>query len=356
MCASRTVALAACGRASPRARGLLYNARGVAECPLVSHVGDSGRLNNTRQVPAPRAFVSDQTGLVEERRDACDLSHLCCFASGTQGSGGALTRHRLVHGARSSCSCVLRCFQRSYSELVASACARVVTRVTRRLTRSSTHVVRAGEHRWAVVRLTVQADAGDVQNPTSECDWDLHIPAVKDARGGEAGYTYPQIEDGTKVTRARSCSRDHATSARSSRGMWTSKARADAEPHKRVTGVGPHTAKSLPYVPKVGAVCGKAASTDLRGGREATRVPTATLISAQMRLPGSAAALFSKSHTWDAGEVLPPHRHLIAYLFASLSHWVCASSAAWVAFSMCPRMRCFNPCTCGLSSSRSTSA
>jgi hypothetical protein len=85
--------------------------------------GISRRLNNTRQVPAPRAFVSDQTGLVEERRDACDLSHLCCFASGTQGSGGALTRHRLVHGARSSCSCVLRCFQRSYSVLVASACA-----------------------------------------------------------------------------------------------------------------------------------------------------------------------------------------------------------------------------------------
>src|ERR1041385_1712285 len=30
------------------------------------------------------------------------------------------------------------------------------------------------------------------------------------------------------------------------------------------------------YTPEVGAVCGKAASTDLCGGREATRVPTAT--------------------------------------------------------------------------------
>src|SRR3984893_15010441 len=56
--------------------------------------GISGRLNNTRQVPAPRAFVSDQTGLVEERRDGRDLSHLCCFASRTQqGSSRALTRH-----------------------------------------------------------------------------------------------------------------------------------------------------------------------------------------------------------------------------------------------------------------------
>jgi hypothetical protein len=35
--------------------------------------------------------------------------------------------------------------------------------------------------------------------------------------------------------------------------------------------------KSLPSIPEVGAVCGKAARTDLRGGREVTRVPTATL-------------------------------------------------------------------------------
>ena len=34
--------------------------------------------------------------------------------------------------------------------------------------------------------------------------------------------------------------------------------------------------KSLPSIPEVGAVCGKAARTDLSGGREVTRVPTAT--------------------------------------------------------------------------------
>jgi hypothetical protein len=50
----------------------------------------------------------------------------------------------------------------------------------------------------------------------------------------------------------------------------------DSEPHKRVTGAGPHTAKSLPLIPEVGAVCGKAASTDLCGGRSVMSVPTAT--------------------------------------------------------------------------------
>src|ERR1700720_1092096 len=87
--------------------------------------GISGRLNNTRQVPAPRAFVSDQTGLVEERRDGRDLSHLCCFASRTQqGSSGALTRHRLLHGgAPLPFVCAPLTFQRSYSALVANACA-----------------------------------------------------------------------------------------------------------------------------------------------------------------------------------------------------------------------------------------
>ena len=87
--------------------------------------GISGRLNNTRQVPAPRAFVSDQTGLVEERRDGRDLSHLCCFASRTQqGSSGALTRLRLLHGgAPFRFVCTPLTFQRSYSALVASACA-----------------------------------------------------------------------------------------------------------------------------------------------------------------------------------------------------------------------------------------
>jgi hypothetical protein len=36
--------------------------------------------------------------------------------------------------------------------------------------------------------------------------------------------------------------------------------------------------------PEVGAVCGKAARTDLCGGREVTRVPTATAISAFTRV------------------------------------------------------------------------
>jgi hypothetical protein len=124
--------------------------------------GVSGRLNNTRQVPATRAFVGDQSGLIEERGDACDLSHLCCFASRTQqGSSGALTRHRLLH-FRLVCTPLI--FQRSYSALVASACAQVVTRANgaanaalgphREGGRAS-----GGVHQKAVVRLTVHADA-----------------------------------------------------------------------------------------------------------------------------------------------------------------------------------------------------
>src|SRR5205814_8534247 len=55
----------------------------------------------------------------------------------------------------------------------------------------------------------------------------------------------------------------------------------DTEPDKRATGVGPHTANCTSAVcghsPKVGAVCGKAARTDLCGGRSAMSVPTATV-------------------------------------------------------------------------------
>ena len=36
--------------------------------------------------------------------------------------------------------------------------------------------------------------------------------------------------------------------------------------------------KQLPFGPEVGAVCGKAARTDLRGGRSAMSVPTASLL------------------------------------------------------------------------------
>src|SRR6476620_3531229 len=42
-------------------------------------------------------------------------------------------------------------------------------------------------------------------------------------------------------------------------------------------GVGSHTAACCRQYPEVGAVCGKAARTDLCGGREVTRVPTAKL-------------------------------------------------------------------------------
>jgi hypothetical protein len=49
----------------------------------------------------------------------------------------------------------------------------------------------------------------------------------------------------------------------------------DSEPKRRDTGAGAHTAMTA-VTPEVGAVCGKSARTDLGGGREVTRVPTAT--------------------------------------------------------------------------------
>src|ERR1700751_1946324 len=45
----------------------------------------------------------------------------------------------------------------------------------------------------------------------------------------------------------------------------------DAEPDKRVTGAGAHTASLCRHTPKVGAVCGKAARTVLCGGRAMKR-------------------------------------------------------------------------------------
>ena len=51
----------------------------------------------------------------------------------------------------------------------------------------------------------------------------------------------------------------------------------DSEPGKRDTGCWLAYGKSLPLIPEVGAVCGKAARTDLCGGREVTRVPTAKI-------------------------------------------------------------------------------
>ena len=49
----------------------------------------------------------------------------------------------------------------------------------------------------------------------------------------------------------------------------------DSEPGKRGTGRWLVYGTELPSIPEVGAVCGKAARTDLGGGREVTRVPTA---------------------------------------------------------------------------------
>ena len=52
----------------------------------------------------------------------------------------------------------------------------------------------------------------------------------------------------------------------------------DSEPGRCDTGTGAHTAM-IAVTPEVGAVCGKAARTDLGGGREVTHVPTATTYS-----------------------------------------------------------------------------
>ena len=55
-----------------------------------------------------------------------------------------------------------------------------------------------------------------------------------------------------------------------------------SEPGSRVTGAGLHTARNCRHTPEVGAVCGKAACTDLCGGREVTRVPTAKCASRKL--------------------------------------------------------------------------
>jgi hypothetical protein len=49
-----------------------------------------------------------------------------------------------------------------------------------------------------------------------------------------------------------------------------------SEPGKRDTGRWHVFGSELPLIPEVGAVCGKAARTDLCGGCEVTRIPTAT--------------------------------------------------------------------------------
>src|ERR1700732_2715029 len=61
------------------------------------------------------------------------------------------------------------------------------------------------------------------------------------------------------------------------RGMRANQHAPDSEPGKRGTGRWLVYGTELPSIPEVGAVCGKAARTDLGGGREVTRVPTAKL-------------------------------------------------------------------------------
>src|SRR5712691_2691554 len=66
-----------------------------------------------------------------------------------------------------------------------------------------------------------------------------------------------------------------------------------AAPGKRVTGAGAHTIRresGAPVGPEVGAVCGKAARTDLCGGRGVTRVPTATVSEMRGPIPGCRCA------------------------------------------------------------------
>jgi len=70
--------------------------------------------------------------------------------------------------------------------------------------------------------------------------------------------------------------RSRWSKGRGPRGMRIGKARtgrsAGLACHRRWTACG----KPLPFGPEVGAVCGKAACTDLCGGRSAMSVPTAT--------------------------------------------------------------------------------
>src|SRR3984893_6539406 len=68
----------------------------------------------------------------------------------------------------------------------------------------------------------------------------------------------------------------------------------DTEPGERVTGAGTHTAGgkqiALPFIPEVGAVCGKAARTVLCGGRAMKRTSLPLRRRAFVTLLGGAAA------------------------------------------------------------------
>ena len=74
----------------------------------------------------------------------------------------------------------------------------------------------------------------------------------------------------------RAARRSRWSQGRGPRGMRTGKARTGLRArracHRRWNAYGRTCCR---HTPEVGAVCGKAARTDLCGGREATRVPTA---------------------------------------------------------------------------------
>ena len=67
-----------------------------------------------------------------------------------------------------------------------------------------------------------------------------------------------------------------------------------SEPDKRDTGRWLVYGSDLPSIPEVGAVCGKAARTDLCGGRGVTRVPTA-----KSRLAARRALCFDRAIDFD---------------------------------------------------------
>src|SRR2546426_2050265 len=85
-----------------------------------------------------------------------------------------------------------------------------------------------------------------------------------------------------------------------------------AAPGKRVTGAGAHTIRresGVPVGPEAGAVCGKAACTDLCGGRSVMSVPTATHLDQDRLLLGSVGMLSAP----NAFFCLPPQVRSIAH-------------------------------------------
>ena len=96
-----------------------------------------------------------------------------------------------------------------------------------------------------------------------------------DERTGEVGHRHSSCEAGEQSGAIRRGVGGAKGRDRGECGL--AKHALDSAPGSRVTGAGTHTAICLPSRPEVGAVCGKAACTDLCGGREVTRVPTANL-------------------------------------------------------------------------------